>query len=262
MKIRGLLSRMNRAPSAIVTGAGSGIGRATAIALARSGYHLSIVGRRIDALHETARACGHAVKVRCVACDVAVVEQIDSLIQSHADSFAGLDVLINNAGVGEVRPLSSVAADDITRAMMTNACSAGWAISKAWPIWVKQNSGCIINVASMAVFDPFPGFFGYAASKAALAMMAVSASKEGATHGIRAFAVCPGAVETEMLRASFSEEVIPADQCLKPEDVAAVIMECIMGTRDADNGRAIPVVSAAAQSWLDAHRTSPGMWLR
>ena len=99
----------------------------------------------------------------------------------------------------------------------------------------------MVNVSSMATQDPFPGFFAYAASKAALNLMARSCATEGREHGIRAFAVAPGAVETDMLRAAFGEDVIPREQTLDPDTVARVIVECVTGERDAQNGDTIPV---------------------
>jgi NAD(P)-dependent dehydrogenase (short-subunit alcohol dehydrogenase family) len=114
-----------------------------------------------------------------------------------------------------------------------------------------------VNVSSIATVDPFPGFFAYAASKAALNLMTASAAKEGANVGIRAFAVAPGAVETPMLRASFDAKAVPPEACLEPESVARVIVACATGLRDADSGRVIPVVPEAARQWLhgwyDAH---------
>jgi NAD(P)-dependent dehydrogenase (short-subunit alcohol dehydrogenase family) len=253
---------MQRSPSAIITGAGSGIGRAIALDLARAGYSLTLAGRRAEALDGTKALCPSTASIRCIPSDLANPIAAESLIDGHIQHFGGLDVLVNNAAIGEVRPLGQINSDDISRALNTNALSAAVTTARAWPTWIAQRSGCLINIASMAVFDPFPGFFAYAASKAALAMMAVSAAKEGATHNIRAFAICPGAVETDMLRASFSAEVIPTDACLLPTDVSHVAMQCITGARDADNGRAIPLLPAAAQSWLDQHRQHPGLWLR
>lgn len=254
---------MQRVPSAIVTGAGSGIGRAAAIALARAGYALTLAGRSMEPLNQTRAACGESgMRAVCAPCDVGNPDQVDRLIDDHVLRFSGIDVLVNNAGVGEVRPLGTITRDDITSAMTVNALSAGWAIARAWPHMTRQRSGCIINIASMAVFDPFAGFFGYAASKAALAMMAVSAAKEGQSHNIRAFAICPGAVETQMLRASFSTAVIPAADCLQPADIAGVVLDCVQGRRDADNGRAIPVLASGAEEWLAKHREQPGLWLK
>ncbi|MBU6412625.1 MAG: SDR family oxidoreductase [Planctomycetes bacterium] len=256
---------MQRPPSAIITGAGSGIGRAIALDLSRAGYSLTLAGRRTEALNATKSLCpptSTTPNIRCASCDLSNPSAAESLIDNHVQHFGGLDVLVNNAGLGEVRPLGQITSDDISRALNTNALGAACATTRAWPIWVAQKSGCLINIASMAVFDPFPGFFAYAASKAALAMMAVSAAKEGAPHNIRAFSICPSAVETEMLRASFSDEVIPSNACLFPADVSRFVMQCIRGERDAENGRAIPLLSTAAQPWLDQHRQNPGLWLR
>jgi NAD(P)-dependent dehydrogenase (short-subunit alcohol dehydrogenase family) len=115
------------------------------------------------------------------------------------------------------------------------------AIAKAWPIFKRQGSGCIINVSTMGTENPFPGFFAYAASKAAVELMIKSCAKEGAAFGVRAFAVAPGAVETETLRAVFSEQAIPPGACMKPEQIAEVIVECVLGKRDERNGDTIYV---------------------
>ncbi len=253
---------MQRVPSAIITGAGSGIGRAIALDLCRAGYSLTLAGRRAEALDTTKSLCPPTSIIRCVSCDLSNPSAAESLVDDHVLHFGSLDVLVNNAGVGTVRPLGQITRDDIAAALNTNALAAACATARSWPTWVAQRGGCLINIASMAVFDPFPGFFAYAASKAALAMMAVSAAKEGAVYNVRAFAICPGAVETDMLRASFTDEVIPPDACLLPADVSRVVMQCVKGERDVDNGRAIPLLSAAAQPWLDEHRRHPGLWLR
>lgn len=253
---------MQRPPSAVITGAGSGIGRAIALDLSRAGYSLTLAGRRAEALDATKSLCPTTAAIRCVPCDLAIPAAAEALIDGHVQQCGGVDVLVNNAGLGEVCPLGQITSHDIRRALDTNTLSAACATARIWPTWVAQHSGCLINIASMAVFDPFPGFFAYAASKAALAMMAVSAAKEGTAHHIRAFAICPGAVETDMLRASFPTTVIPTESCLTPQQVSHVVMQCIKGERDLDNGRAIPVLSAAAQPWLDEYRQHPGLWLR
>jgi NAD(P)-dependent dehydrogenase (short-subunit alcohol dehydrogenase family) len=95
----------------------------------------------------------------------------------------------------------------------------------------------------MATTDPFPGFFIYAAAKAGVNLMAKSCAKEGREFGIRAFSVAPGAVETPMLRALFSEVQLPPEKCLSPDDVAKVVVECIAGERDTQNGETIFIPS-------------------
>jgi NAD(P)-dependent dehydrogenase (short-subunit alcohol dehydrogenase family) len=96
-----------------------------------------------------------------------------------------------------------------------------------------------VNVSSRASADPFPGFFVYAATKAALESLTRSAAKEGAEFGMRAFSVSPGAVETPMLRRLFTPEQLSPDVCLDPEQVAHVVSDCVLGRRDEDSGKVI-----------------------
>jgi NAD(P)-dependent dehydrogenase (short-subunit alcohol dehydrogenase family) len=89
--------------------------------------------------------------------------------------------------------------------------------------------------------DPFAGFFAYAAAKASVNLFARSCAKEGRTLGIKAFAIAPGAVETRMLRAIFPESALPPDKAMPPEKIAGIMLECIDGKRDAENGTTILV---------------------
>jgi NAD(P)-dependent dehydrogenase (short-subunit alcohol dehydrogenase family) len=114
-------------------------------------------------------------------------------------------------------------------------------ITRAWPHFCTRNTGCIVNVSSLATTDPFPGFFAYAASKSALESLTRSAHGEGKRHGIRAFSVAPGAVETPLLRQNFSEKVLPHAATLDPEAVASLIVDCIEGRRDEDRGKSIAI---------------------
>jgi NAD(P)-dependent dehydrogenase (short-subunit alcohol dehydrogenase family) len=99
----------------------------------------------------------------------------------------------------------------------------------------------VVNVSSLASSDPFQGFFAYAASKAALDSFVRSMHREGARHGIRAFSVNPGAVETPLLRSNFPVKVVPASAALAPEAVAMLIVDCIEGRREADRGKTIEI---------------------
>jgi NAD(P)-dependent dehydrogenase (short-subunit alcohol dehydrogenase family) len=101
----------------------------------------------------------------------------------------------------------------------------------------------IVNVSSVASIDPFPTLTPYGASKAALNTLTRGCANEGAAVGIKAFAVAPGAVETEMLRAIFSEEQVPRSATLHPEQVAEVVVACAVGARDEENGGVVVVVA-------------------
>lgn len=229
--------------AAIVTGAGSGIGLATAARLARDGYALALVGRRApvlaDAAAELARSTGASPShLLTISADVSRPEDIDRIVEQTTRTLGGIDALVNNAGFAEVLPIDRTDWDALRRVFDLNALGVGYLIHRAWSA-LRERRGCIVNVSSYAALDPFDGFFAYGATKAAVNLMTISASREGAAHGVRAFGVAPGAVETPLLRTAFGEDIVPRHACLTPGDVAAVIGDCIAGRRDANNGRTI-----------------------
>ncbi|MGP1271871.1 MAG: SDR family NAD(P)-dependent oxidoreductase [Phycisphaerales bacterium] len=224
-------------PVAIVTGAGTGIGRATAAALARDGFALVLVGRRREPLRQTAEAIGNAATVH--QADIGDQTQARALIDRLADTFRRLDVLVNNAGVAPLKPIDQTTDADIEQTFRINALGPASLIAHAWPLLRRTEHGCIVNVSTLGTRDPFPGFFAYAASKCALNSMTRSCAIEGADIGLRAFTIAPGAVETPMLRGLFSPDQIPADACLQPEAIAEVIAACVRGEHDEMNGRVI-----------------------
>ena len=230
-------------PVAVLTGAGSGIGRATAIMLAQAGYALVLVARTREHVSETARLTGAAERVEVVGGDVGDPFQCKHMVVRAVERFGRLDVLVNNAGLAPLLPIDQTDPGTIERVFRVNTMGPAWAIHHAWPVFVRQSRGCIVNISSMATVDPFPGFFAYAAAKAGVNLMAQSCAKEGARFNIRAFAVAPGAVETGMLRAIVPESSLPRDKCLLPEDVARVIVACIKGERDSENGGTIQLPS-------------------
>jgi NAD(P)-dependent dehydrogenase (short-subunit alcohol dehydrogenase family) len=238
------------APSAILTGAGSGIGQAAAVALAAAGFRLVLVGRRAEALRATAAALPAGAEAIIHPADLTEPGAAAGVIAAAEARFGGVDALINNAGTGDLIPLEKTTPADVERAWRVNTFAPAALILAAWPALARRK-GRIINVSSMASFDPFPGFFAYASSKAGVDMLTISAAKEGAAAGIKAFSVNPGAVETPMLRKSFSEQTLPRDQTLKPEDVAGVIVQLAIGSMDDRNGQRVPVLSAAARAWYD-----------
>jgi NAD(P)-dependent dehydrogenase (short-subunit alcohol dehydrogenase family) len=246
-------------PVVLITGAGSGIGRATAVTLGAAGWRVAIVGRRRAALEETAGLMGDAAESRVLvlAGDVSVPEHAAAAVEETVERFGRLDALVNNAGVAPLAAIDKTTPEMIEECFGVNAIGPANLIAAAWGVFRRQaeraKSGgeaasdiraTIVNVSSMATQDPFAGFFAYAAAKASVNMMAVTCAKEGKAIGVRAFAVAPGAVETPMLRANFGEKVIPRGKALAPEDVARVIVSCVMGERDTENGKVIWVASA------------------
>lgn len=226
-------------PVAVITGAGSGIGRALAVGLAQLNYRLVLGGRTRESLSATAALTGADCEV--VGCDVSDPVQAQTLIARAVERFGRVDALVNNAGDAPLLPIDKTTPEALQRCFAINALAPGYTIAAAWPHMVRQRSGCIVNVSTLGTIDPFPGFFAYAAAKAAVNLMARSCANEGKRHAIRAFAVAPGAVETAMLRKNFNERSLPPAACLAPSDVAGVIIACLRGERDAENGQVIVV---------------------
>lgn len=226
--------------TAIITGAGSGIGRATAFLLASRGYQLALIGRRQEALSQTLALCPGSF---FLLADVSNAGACQDVISQSQAKFGDIDVLINNAGFAPLHAIDKTTPAIIDQAYSVNALAPAYLIHHIWPIFTRQNHGCIINLSTMGTIDPFPGFFAYAAAKASVNLMARSCANEGKRHNIRAFAVAPGAVETPMLRANFAESRLPRHRVLAPEAVAQIILDCIEGKRDAENGKTILVPS-------------------
>lgn len=230
-------------PVALVTGAGTGTGRAIALLLAASGYRLVLVGRRRPPLEKTLGELAEPANHLIATADVSDTKQIGPAIDRAMDHFGRLDALINNAGTAPLLPIDKTTPEVLEACFRTNAIGPAWAIAKAWPIFKRERSGCIINISSMATHDPFPGFFAYAASKASVNLMAHSCAKEGREFNIRAFSIAPGAIETPLLRAAFPVSVLPPEKCLRPEQVAQLVLECLSGKHDDRNGQTIQLPS-------------------
>ncbi len=225
---------------AIVTGAGTGIGRATALMLADRGFRLTLVGRRPDPLLEVSRTVGEK---RClvIPADIGEATACEQIVGRTQRQFGRLDVLINNAGFAPLMAIDHTTPAIIDEIFRVNALGPAYLIHYAWHIFLDQGRGCIVNISTKGTVDPFSGFFGYAAAKASVNLMARSCAKEGRAIDIKSFAIAPGAVETEMLRALFSEEKLPKNETMPPERIASVVIECIEGKRDSENGQTIVV---------------------
>jgi NAD(P)-dependent dehydrogenase (short-subunit alcohol dehydrogenase family) len=231
---------MSEQPVAIVTGAGSGIGRATALMLAERDYRLTLVGRRPEPLLEVSKTIGEKCCL-VIPADVGQAGECEQIVGRTHRQFGRIDVLVNNAGFAPLLAIDHTPPDILDEIFRVNALGPAYLTHFAWPIFVDQKRGRIVNISTLGTIDPFAGFFGYAAAKAAVNLMAKSCAKEGRAPGIKAFAIAPGAVETQMLRANFSEAKLPKSKTLPPERIAAVILECIDGKRDAENGGTIVV---------------------
>lgn len=232
------------APVSIVTGAGGGIGRALAERLADRGHRLVLVGRTESKLHDTLDiARTHGADAMVVVADLADPDHAARVINETLERFDRVDVLVNCAGVAPLAPIERTTKEILEEAFFINAFGPAHLIIRAWPVFRRQKSGCVVNVSTIGTTDPFPGFFAYAASKSALDSFTRSCAREGRSIGVRAFCVNPGAVETPLLRKNFPEHQLPTEKALRPEAVAEVIVECIEGVRDEEHGRTIALPS-------------------
>lgn len=231
---------------ALVTGAGRGIGRATAIRLAEAGCRVALTARTA---HEVDSAvalindtCGTAIGV---AADVADEAAVDALFDRIGATFGGpVELLVNNAGAIRVAELARAELADLRRMLDTNIVGT-WLCSRALfrRLIPSGRRGAIVNLSSLgglAGTAKFPGMSGYVASKFAIAGLTEQLAVEGKPHGIRVNCVAPGAVDTQMLR-----EAAPfLKTSTMPADVAELILFLVDDTRAGTlNGVVLPVHS-------------------
>ena len=228
----------NTRPAAIVTGGTAGIGLATAKLFIDRGWRVLVVGRDQGRLAGALDTLGNGAQ-GCRA-DVGKADGPSAIVGACLKAFGRIDALVNNAGIAPLVPLAQHTPHLVDQCFATNAVGPAKLILAAWP-HLSVTRGRIVNVSSMATRDPYPGFFGYAASKAGVELMVRSAAKEGVSAGIKAFAVAPGATETAMFRAIFDQSAVPSEDVLDPAQVGALIVQCADGERDQDNGNTIEI---------------------
>ena len=178
---------------AIVTGASQGIGRAIAVELAKVGAHVVACSRRRDALEavaESVRAEGR--RALALACDVGEAHQVDEVVARTVDEFGRIDLLVNNAGYRIRSPLEDLPRDEwdaMVRINLTGVFLFSQAVGR---VMIRQRSGKIVNVSSVAGRTGARGMAAYAAAKAGVTVLTQSLGAEWAKHGITVNAVAPG----------------------------------------------------------------------
>lgn len=183
--------------TAIITGAGSGIGRAIAVAFAREGANVALVGRRRDPLTETARNCGHNRLI--ISADLRNPPHIEHIVNETVHRFGGLDILVNNAGALIAGTVDSQTEDDFDEMMDVNV-KAVWRLTRAaLPHLRARKGGSIINIGSVVGMIGMRNRLAYSASKGAITIMTKSMAMDLGAEKIRVNCICPGIVETELV---------------------------------------------------------------
>ncbi len=202
---------------AVVTGAGSGIGRAVALALARAGYTLVLAGRRRPPLEEVAREAGPGALA--VSTDVTDRASVDALFETVRREFGRLDLLFNNAGTASpAAPLEEVTLEQWNTVIDTNLTGAFLCTQAAFRLMKAQQprGGRIINNGSISAMTPRPRMAAYTASKHAISGLTKTASLEGREHDIACGQIDIGNTSTA-LATPMIQGTLQADMSLKPE---------------------------------------------
>jgi NAD(P)-dependent dehydrogenase (short-subunit alcohol dehydrogenase family) len=221
----------------IITGAGRGIGRATAVELHRRGYQLVLVARTLDDLQETNGLAGGDALVEAIdATDPLAAERVAK--RAH-EQFGRIDALVHCAGVAPVLDVTQTTPQRWREVLEINLSAAFYFARAVWPIMKQQGGGVIVNLSSFAARDPFGGFAAYGAAKAGVNLLGLSLAREGAAIGIRVHTVAPAAVETEMFRRIVPAEQYPTEKTLSPAEVAQVITHCVTGDLRYTSGEVI-----------------------
>jgi NAD(P)-dependent dehydrogenase (short-subunit alcohol dehydrogenase family) len=213
--------------TALVTGATHGIGLATAFALGRAGYRVGVCARtaaKVESLVAELRAADIEAAGR--AADVADPGQVTSLVEHVSQALGEIGVLVNNAGVLIARPIEELTLEDWDATMATNLRGLFLMTRAVLPPMRARGHGDIVNVASLAARNGFAGGSAYVASKHAVLGFGRALMLELRKEGIRVITVCPGSVDTGMLREQPMLKSDPA-RILLPEDVAETILHAL-----------------------------------
>lgn len=195
---------------AVVTGGGSGIGRASAVLYARHGASVVLAGRKAERLEETAAAVRALGKqALCVPTDVKDPAACENLISRAVESFGRLDILLNNAGGSRAKDLDRWTLQDFNDMIALNLTST-WVLSLAAARVMRANGGAIVNISSMASLRPIPHSAPYGIAKAGVNNLTAVLAVDLAPYGIRVNAIAPGTVKSEgFLRAMATLDMDP-----------------------------------------------------
>jgi NAD(P)-dependent dehydrogenase (short-subunit alcohol dehydrogenase family) len=227
--------------SALITGGGTGIGQAMALAFAREGAQVAVAGRRKNKLEETVRLLQDTgCSALALECDVTKAADTIRAVKSAEDAFGKVNVLVNNAGALSVSNVETISEDDWDHVMATNIKGTFLMSRAALPAMRRAGGGSVINVGSVLGIVAIRDRAAYCASKGAVSMLTRAMALDHAHDHIRVNCLCPSIVESDMTRNLFAETEagrqaresrlasIPLGRFGKPNDIAglAVFLAC------------------------------------
>lgn len=218
--------------TAIVTGGSRGIGRAIALCLAAEGANVAVIyAGNTAAAEETLQAItdkgGKAISIQC---DVANEDAVTAMVKQVKEQFGSIDILVNNAGITRDGLLMRMKTADWQAVLDTNLTGTFFCTKAVTKFMMKQRSGAIVNLTSVVGLTGNAGQANYAAAKSGIIGFTKSVAKELASRGIRANAVAPGCIDTDMtavLSDAVKEEMlktIPLGRVAQPEEVAKAVL--------------------------------------
>ncbi|MFY9268366.1 MAG: SDR family NAD(P)-dependent oxidoreductase [Candidatus Manganitrophaceae bacterium] len=209
---------------AIVTGGGSGIGLAIARAALSEGMRVIIAGRsseKLDrAIEEIKAGLPNDREIIALPTDVSVASHVTSMVRQTADLWGRIDLLVNNAGIGQWGAIEALSEADWDRIQAINLKGAFLCIQAVLPVMKRQRSGYVVNISSLAGKMGMAGAAAYSASKFGMIGLTESLLSEGAAHHIRATAICPGYVATPMV----AEASVPPEEMIPAEDIGKLVV--------------------------------------
>ena len=206
---------------AVVTGGNRGIGRGIAAALVAEGMSVALTSRSAANAEATARELG--ANARGYACDVRQHDQVDALFAAVERDLGGVDVLVNNAGVGRFAPVAAMSLEDWHEVIETNVNGVFYCTRQAIPRMKKRGGGYIFNLSSLAGRNAFAGGGAYCGSKHLVNGFSECLFQEVREDGIRVTYLMPGSVATEFGRGSAAKQ----GWALQPEDVGEIVVDLL-----------------------------------
>ncbi len=209
--------------SAIVTGASRGIGEWVAKELAAHGAQVALAARSMKDLKRVAEEIeASGGKAIVVEADLSEEESIQTMVSESVSKMGGLDIIVNNAGIGIYGPLEKATGEDWDAIMNVNAKGVFFSCREAIPHLKKKEVSYIINITSVVGHKGYPNQSLYSASKHAVMGMSKALAKEVQEDGIRVHAICPGGVDTDMVAQARPD--LDRSILMKPQDIADIVL--------------------------------------